>query len=40
MRWEGGRFLVLLKGRGCRASPIFYLFVFDINQENKEAGWV
>ena len=40
VRWEGMRFLVLLKGERCRVSPKFYLFVFDINQGNKEAVWV
>ena len=27
VRWEGGRFLVLFKGEGCRVSPRFHLFV-------------
>ena len=40
MRWEGGDFQVLFKGEGCRVSPRFYLFVFDINQGNKEAGCI
>ena len=30
----------LFKGGGCRVSPRFYLFVFDVNQGKKEAGWV
>ena len=30
-RWEGGRFLVLFKGGGHRASSKFYLFVSDVN---------
>ena len=38
VRWEGGSFLVLFKGGGCRVSPGFYLFVFDVNQRKKEAG--
>ena len=29
VRWEGGRFLILFKGGGCRVSPIFHLFVFN-----------
>ena len=29
VRWEGGRFLILFKGGGCRVSPIFNLFVFN-----------
>ena len=33
-------FLVLLKDGGRRVSLRFYLFVFDVNQGNKEAGWV
>ena len=37
--WEGWRFLVLFKGGGCRVSPKFHLFVFDVNQGNKETGW-
>ena len=40
VRWEGRSFLVLFKGGGCRVSPRFHLFVFDINQGNKEAEWV
>ena len=32
VRWEGGRFLVLFKGGGCRVSPRFHLFVSDVNQ--------
>ena len=27
VRREGGRFLVLFKGEGCRVSPRFHLFV-------------
>ena len=43
-RWEsggseGGRFLVLFKGGGRRVSPKYHIFVFDINQGNKETGW-
>ena len=33
---EGGRFIVLFKGRGCRVIPKFHLFVFDVNQENQQ----
>ena len=40
VRWKGGSFLVLFKGEGCSVSLGFYLFVFDINQGNKEARWV
>ena len=41
VRWEDGRCLVLFKGGGgCRLSPRFLLFVFDVNQGKKEAGWV
>ena len=40
VRWESGKFLVLFKGGGCRVSPRFHLFVFDVNQGNKEAGWM
>ena len=32
VRWEGGRFLVLFKGGGCRVSPRFHFFVSDVNQ--------
>ena len=35
--YEGGRFLVLFKGGEDRMSPRFYLFVSDINQDNKGA---
>ena len=27
VRWEGERFLVLIKGVGCRVSPRLHLFV-------------
>ena len=33
-------FLVLFKDGGRRVSLRFYLFVSDVNQGNKEAGWV
>ena len=39
LAWEGGRFLVLFKGGGRRVALKFHLFVFDVNQGNKEAGW-
>lgn len=39
MRWEVGRFLVLIKDGGRRVSPSFYLFV-SVNQGNKGVGWV
>ena len=40
VRWEGGRFLVLLKGRGCRLGSRFHLFVSDVNQGNEGADWI
>ena len=33
-------FLVLFKDGQCRVSPRFHLFVSDVNQGNKEVGWV
>ena len=33
-------FLVLFKDGGCMVSPRFHLFVLDVNQGNKDAGWV
>ena len=36
---KGERFLVLLKGGGCRVSQKFHIFVFDVNQGNKETRW-
>ena len=33
-------FLVLFKDGGCRVNPRFYFFISDVNQGNKEAGWV
>ena len=38
VRWQVGRFLVLFKDGECRASPRFYLFVSDVNQENARNG--
>ena len=38
--WEGGTCLVLFKSGACRLSPIFILFVFDVNQGNKEVEWI
>ena len=32
--------VVLFKVGGDRVSPRFHFFVFDVNQENKERGWV
>ena len=45
VRWEGVRFLVLLKeggggGGGRRLTPRFHLFVSDINQGMEGAVWV
>ena len=37
VRWEGGSFLVLFKGGEHKVSPRFYLFVSDVDQENKGA---
>lgn len=37
MRWEVGRFLVLIKDGGRRVSPSFYLFV-SVNQGNTRDG--
>ena len=37
VRWQGGRFLVLFKGRDCRARLRFHLFVCDANHQNEEA---
>ena len=39
VKWQGGRFLVLFKIGGCKVSPRFHLFVFDVDQQrNKGAG--
>ena len=38
--WEDGRCQILFKGGGCGLSPIFILFVFDVNQGNKEVEWM
>ena len=35
VRWEGETFLVLFNGGEHRVSPIFYLFVSDVNQGNE-----
>ena len=40
VRWQGGGFLVLFKGRGRGVSPRFHLFVSDVNQQKEGAGWV
>ena len=40
VRREGGRFLVLFKGKGRGVSPRFHLFVSDVNQQKEGAGWV
>ena len=37
VKWQG-RFLVLFKSGGCRVSPRFHLFVFDVDQQWKEEG--
>ena len=31
-------FLVLFKDEGDRVSPIFHVFVSDVNQRNREVG--
>ena len=36
--WQGGRFLVLLKGGRRGVGPRFHLFVSDVNPGNKGAG--
>ena len=36
-RWEVPGFI---RGRGCRVSPRFHLFVSDVNQRNEGAGCV
>ena len=38
-RWQGERFLVLLKIGGRRVSPRPHLFS-DVSQRNEGAGWV
>ena len=43
-RWEngeaeGGRYLVLFKGRGHKMSPRFHVFVSDVNQGNDGMEW-
>ena len=40
MRWEGEKFLVLIKCGERRVSPRFHLFVSDVNQGNERAEWV
>ena len=40
VRWQGGRFLVLFKGRGHKMGPRFRLFVSDLNHQKEGAGWV
>ena len=40
MRRQGGRFLVLFKGRGRGVSPRFHIFVSDVNQQKERSGWV
>ena len=40
MRWQGGGFLVLFKGGGCRVTPRFHLMVSDVNQGKEKAGWI
>ena len=38
-RWE--KFLVFFESGGCKVSPRFHVFVFDVNQQrNKGAGWI
>ena len=39
VRWEGGRFLVLFKGRGCRVIPIFHPFV-SVSLGKEWADWI
>ena len=40
LRWQGERFLVLYKGGRYWVSERFNIFVSDVNQWNKAAGWV
>ena len=35
-----GRLLVIIKGWERRMAPKFHLFVSDVDQRNKGAGWV
>ena len=44
-RWESSEVAWLevpgfIRGRGCRVSPRFHLFVSDVNQRNEGAGCV
>ena len=39
MRLEGGGFLVLFEGGGCRVSPRFLSPVSDVNQRKEQVGW-
>ena len=32
--------MVIFKGGGCWVAPRFHLFVSDVDQRNKGAGWV
>ena len=38
VRWQGGRFLVLFKIGRHRVSPIFHLFVSDIDQQQNKVA--
>ena len=38
-RWESRRFLVLFKGRSCRVSSRFHLFV-SVSQGKEWADWI
>ena len=35
-----GSWIPKFKGGGCRVAPRFHLFVSDVDQQNKGAGWV
>ena len=39
VRSEGGGFLVLFKGGKCRVTPIFHIFVSDVDHRKEKAGW-
>ena len=39
VRWEGGRYLVLFKGRRRRVSPRLHLFV-SVSQWKEWADWI
>ena len=38
VKWQCGRFLVLLKSEGHRVSPRFHPFVSDVDQQQNEGA--